>query len=262
MYSFLGLQRPTSGAVTLFGKTPELGSDAFAHVAYLPEEPHYHTYLTVEEAIAFYGRLYGRKVPAPRLNEVLDRFGLGEFRALRIEKCSKGMKQKMGIAACLVADPRLLLLDEPTRGLDPIVVKEVREALVELNRGGTTIVLNSHVLSEIETVANRVAIVKRGKVVREDLLRNLLQVDRESYAVELECDASNNVEYPEYWKGGERVDGVVRGRVPAAHLEEFVRFVSRSGCRLSACALERKTLEESFFAIVKEEDHAQRATAG
>ena len=261
MYTFLGLQRPTSGSVTLFGKAPVLGSEAFRHVAYLPEEPHYHTYLTVEEAIAFYGRLYGSRVPKARLDALLERMGLAQFRALRVDKCSKGMKQKMGIAACLVAEPRLLLLDEPTRGLDPIIVKEVREILVELNRAGTTIVLNSHVLAEIEMVANRVAIVKKGKVVRQDLLRNLLQVDSDSYSVELELGGSEAIGYPDYWSQVERHDGVVRGNVPAANLQAFIRFVDDSGLRLNACALKRQTLEESFFDIVKEGHHADRAAA-
>jgi ABC-2 type transport system ATP-binding protein len=263
MYTFLGLQRPTSGSVKLFGSPPELGSDAFRAVAYLPEEPHYHAYLTVEEAIVFYGRLYGQRVPQAQVEAVLERFGLAKFRDLRIDKCSKGMKQKMGIAACVIARPRLLLLDEPTRGLDPIVVKDVREVLVELNRGGTTVLLNSHMLSEVEMVANRVAVVKRGKVVRQDLLSNLLAVDSESYAVEIEQPSANGVEYPAYLSGQEHQGGVVRGNVPTARLEDFIGFVTRSGLRLNACALKRQTLEESFFDIVKEAgDHAHRATAG
>jgi ABC-2 type transport system ATP-binding protein len=172
------------------------------------------------------------------------------------------MKQKMGIAACLAAEPRLLLLDEPTRGLDPIIVKEVREVLVELNRGGTTIVLNTHVLTEIEAVANRVAVLKKGKVVRQDLLSNLMRIDSESYSVEVEHGGANGVDYPAYWSEEDRRDAVVRGSVPADRLEEFIRFVNESGLRLNACALKRQTLEDSFFDIVRERDHAQRATAG
>jgi ABC-2 type transport system ATP-binding protein len=257
MYAFLGLQRPTSGTVTLLGKTPDLGSEAFRHVAYLPEEPHYHTYLTVEEAISFYGRLYGKRVPKATLEAVLERFGLTQFRSMRVEKCSKGMKQKMGIASCLVAEPRLLLLDEPTRGLDPIIVKEVREVLAELNRNGTTIVLNTHVLSEIEMLANRVAVVKRGKVIRQDLLKNLLVVDSEIYAIELEGASTNGAEFPSYWKAGDQRDGVARGQVPAERLEEFLGFMHASGMRLNSCALKRQTLEESFFDIVKGGEHVQ-----
>ena len=264
MYTFLGLQRPTSGSVTLFGKTPELGAEVFRQVAYLPEEPHYHTYLTVEEAIAFYARLYGRVLPKATLEGLLERFGLAEFRDLRVEKCSKGMKQKMGIAACLAAEPRLLLLDEPTRGLDPIIVKEVREILVDLNRSGTTILLNSHVLSEIELMANRVAIVKKGRVVRQDLLRNLMHVDSGYYTVELDHNGAGaaGVVYPAYWTPGQHSDGLAHGSVPAAHIEEFIGFVNRSGLRLNACALKRQTLEDSFFDIVTGDENGSRAVAG
>jgi ABC-type multidrug transport system ATPase subunit len=248
----------------MFGEVPELGAKLFRQVAYLPEEPHYHAYLTVEEAIAFYARLYGKQMPLGALDTLLERFGLAEFRDLRVDKCSKGMKQKMGIAACLAAEPRLLLLDEPTRGLDPVIVRQVREILAELNRGGTTIVLNSHVLSEIELVANRVAIVKRGKVVRQDLLRNLLHVDRESYSVELDDSGAGpaTVVYPDYWRPGEHTDGVTRGSVPAVRIEEFINFVSRAGLRLNACALKRQTLEDSFFDIVTGDKNGGRAAAG
>jgi ABC-2 type transport system ATP-binding protein len=264
MYTFLGLQRPTSGSVTMFGGAPELGSEVFRQVAYLPEEPQYHAYLTVAEAIAFYVRLYGRRLPQVTLDNWLERFSLAEFRNLRIDKCSKGMKQKMGIVACLAAEPRLLLLDEPTRGLDPVVVKQVRELLVELNRNGATIVLNSHVLSEIELMANQVAIVKRGKVVRQDLLRNLLHVDSASYTVELDHKGAGdaNVAYPEYWAPGTRHDGLICGSVPAARIEEFVRFVNQTGLQLNTCALKRQTLEDTFFDIVTGEGNGSRATAG
>lgn len=264
MYTFLGLQRPTSGSVTLFGKAPELGTEVFRQVAYLPEEPHYHTYLTVEEAISFYARLYGRQLQQATLDKLLERFGLAEFRNLRLDKCSKGMKQKMGIAACLAAEPRLLLLDEPTRGLDPIIVKQVREILVDLNRSGTTVVLNSHVLSEIELMANRVAIVKKGKVVRQDLLRNMMHVDSGHYTVELDVKGAGDasVAYPEYWTPGQHNDGLVHGSVPAARIEEFIGFVNQAGLRLNTCALKRQTLEDSFFDIVSGDENGSRATAG
>ena len=139
MYSFLGLIKPEKGSIEVFGEAPEPGGEIFRRIAYLPEEPHYHLYLTVEEAVSFYASLYGGGITKGRIDEAIERVGLAEHRDLRLSKCSKGMKQKTGIAACLLNDPELVFLDEPTRGLDPIIVKEFRDILLEMNRGGTTI---------------------------------------------------------------------------------------------------------------------------
>ena len=146
MYCFLGLMKPTSGKVQVMGKTPGLGSPLYEGVAYLPEEPHYHLYLTVEEATRYYASLYGKRIPDKTINEALERLGLAQFKSLRLAKCSKGMKQKVGIAQCLIHETRLLFLDEPTRGLDPLVIREFRESLLEIHQRGATIVMNSHVL--------------------------------------------------------------------------------------------------------------------
>jgi ABC-2 type transport system ATP-binding protein len=166
MYCLLGLLRPTRGTVSLLGEPPEPGSHIYRFVSYLPEEPHYHDYLTVEEAVSYYGALYGAPVAKKLLDETLERLRLSEHRTLAIRKCSKGMKQKVGIAQCLVNEQaRVLFLDEPMRGLDPLTVRDFREILVERNRAGVTIVMNSHMLTEVELVANRAAIIDHGKVI-------------------------------------------------------------------------------------------------
>jgi ABC-type multidrug transport system ATPase subunit len=167
-YCMLGLLTPTSGSVRLFGRVPRPGAAIFGDVAYLPEEPHYHDYLTVEEAILYYVRLYGSLPPAKRVTEVLERLGLAAARRQRIARCSKGMKQKVGVAQCLLHEPRLLLLDEPMRGLDPVTVKEFREILRELNGRGVTVVMNSHLLAEVELVASRAAILDQGRLIAVD----------------------------------------------------------------------------------------------
>jgi ABC-type multidrug transport system ATPase subunit len=179
MYCLLGLLRPTKGTVSLLGKPPELGSDTYRYVSYLPEEPHYHDYLTVQEAVSYYGALYGAPVPRKLLDDTLERLRLAEHRKLALRKCSKGMKQKVGIAQCLVnTEARVLFLDEPMRGLDPLTVRDFREILIERNRAGATIVMNSHILAEVELVANRAAIIDRGKVVAQDELSRLARVER------------------------------------------------------------------------------------
>jgi len=164
LYCMLGLLRPDSGEARVFGRRLRPGCTEFRDIAYLPEEPHYHDYLTVEEAVVYYARLAGLDSTAHQIREVLERLDIGDVRSMPISACSKGMKQKVGIAHCLLHQPRLLFLDEPMRGLDPIATKDFRDALVDLNRRGVTIVMNSHLLSEVELVANRVAILANGRV--------------------------------------------------------------------------------------------------
>lgn len=247
MYCFLGLMKPTSGKIEVMGRVPELGSPLNAGVAYLPEEPHYHLYLTVEEATRYYASLYGKRVSDKAIHEALDRLGLAQFKSLPLSKCSKGMKQKVGIAQCLIHETRLLFLDEPTRGLDPLIVREFRETLRELHQRGATIVMNTHVLSEIEMLANRVAIVDGGKVIAQDDLRNFLTTDRELYSVTFEANGS----VPEYLGSAQRSGNLVTGNIPKERLYDFMEFARISGLSVHECSLKKTSLEDSFFKIVK-----------
>lgn len=250
MYCFLGLIRPGGGEVRVCGEIPVPGHPLFDRIAYLPEEPHYHLYLTVEEALRYYTRLHGGTVPESRLNEVIGQLGLGEFRDLRLDKCSKGMKQKLGIAACMVTRPELVFLDEPTRGLDPVVVKEFRDIILEMNRQGTTFVINSHVLSEVEMICNRVAIMDHGRVIAQDSMARMLKVDHDTYVVEFTWSGKADG-MPGYLVAAPPLDGVVRGTIPSACLQEFMRFADGSGTKVLACSLKRLNLEEAFFRILK-----------
>jgi ABC-type multidrug transport system ATPase subunit len=249
MYCFLGLLRPTSGKVQLMGQSPELGARLYKNVAYLPEEPHYHLYLTVEEATRYYSSLYGKRVSDKAINDSLERLGLAQFKKLPLSKCSKGMKQKVGIAQCLIHEPQVLFLDEPTRGLDPLIVREFRETLREIHKRGATIVMNSHVLSEVEMLANRVAIIDRGKVVVQDELHNLLTLNQELYRIVFE----ENGVVPDYLTAVERSGHLVRALLPKARLCDFLEQVRTSGMSLHECSLKKTSLEESFFNLVKGE---------
>ena len=247
MYCMLGLLKPTSGKIEVMGRVPELGSELYRDVAYLPEEPHYHLYLTVEEATRYYASLYGRRVTPKRIDDTLERLGLGQFKSLPLSKCSKGMKQKVGIAQCLIHETRLLFLDEPTRGLDPLLVREFREALREIHQSGATIVMNSHVLSEIEMLANRVAILERGKVVAQDDLRSFLTVDKELYSVAFEANGTA----PDYVTSVERTGNVMRADIPKNKLYDFMQYTKGSGLTLYECSLKKNSLEDSFFKLIK-----------
>lgn len=247
MHCFLGLLRPSAGDVAVLGCRPEPGAAFFAQVGYLPEEPRYHEYLTVEEAVTYYARLSGIRAPQQRVGELLERLGLTEHRTLRIRHCSKGMKQKVGIAQCILHEPRLLFLDEPMRGLDPMAVHLFRDMLVEMHRKGVTIVMNSHILSEVELVATRVAIIDRGRLVVQDDVSRLLRRDGDRYAVQIETAAVA----PPHLQNVTQADGRTTGTLPAADLYSFMDYARANELRVLSCALEKHTLEESFVALVR-----------
>jgi ABC-type multidrug transport system ATPase subunit len=246
MRCFLGLRKPDRGRVRLMGQAPEPGAALFARVAYLPEEPHYHGFLTVWEAVHYYAALYQVPEPERRAAEAIARVGLTEFEELRVARCSKGMKQKVGIAACLLSRPEILFLDEPTRGLDPVMVKELRDLLLELNRGGATVVLNSHVLSEVEAVATRFAILQRGRVVAEGDRATLMALDESTYVVEL----AGQGEPPPPFAVTERTANGFLGQVPAGRIGELFAAAAGSGHAVVRCALRQRTLEEVFLQAV------------
>ncbi|HBA82775.1 MAG TPA: ABC transporter ATP-binding protein [Verrucomicrobia bacterium] len=249
MYCFLGLIRPTQGSIRVGGLEPVPGSKSFERIAYVPEEPHYHLYLTVFEALRYYAGLYVNDIPKARLEEAIRRVGLTEFRDMRLDRCSKGMKQKLGIATCLITQPDLVFLDEPTRGLDPVIVKEFRDIILDMNRQGATFVINSHILSEVEMVCNRVAIMDHGRVVVQDDLRQLMKYDSDTYIVEF--SGPDGLVLPEFMTATPSLHDLRRGALPSQHLPEFMRFVETSGIKLWSCALKRQNLEEAFFKILK-----------
>lgn len=246
MYCFLGLIKPDQGEIKVFGETPKPGASFLEKVAYVPEEPHYHLFLTVREAVKYYSSLYCRDIPDSCIGEVIERVGLEGYGDLRLEKCSKGMKQKVGIAIALVNEPELIFLDEPTRGLDPLIVKEFRDILLDLNGKGVTVVLNSHILSEVEMLCNRVAIIDRGKVVVQDELKKLLRFDLENYLVEIDAVKS----LPSYFVEKERTAHTVRGMVPVDKLPDLFRLSYKEKFRIYNCSLKGVSLEEAFFRVL------------
>jgi ABC-2 type transport system ATP-binding protein len=250
VYCVLGLVPPTRGEVRVFGEQLTPGSRRFRDVAFLPEEPHYHEYLTVEEAVTYYAALGGADVGRARISSVLEQLRLDKVRSTRLASCSKGMKQKVGIAQCLLREPRLLVLDEPMRGLDPVTVKEFRDVLVDLNRRGVTIVMNSHLLSEVEQVASRAAILDEGRVLAVKPLSELTVERTDVYLIEVDGLPSA----PEYMTVDEAAGGRLRGSIPAGRLFDLMESVRSAGAVLRSCRLKKDTLEESFLAVLRQAD--------
>jgi ABC-2 type transport system ATP-binding protein len=192
MKILLGLVRPSGGEALVFGRPPAEPA-ARRRIGYLPEHFRFQEWATGDELLHFHGRLAGMGAAerATRVPELLERVGLAGRGGERVRRYSKGMTQRLGLALALLGRPDLVLLDEPTSALDPVGRREVRELVRELAAAGTTVFLNSHLLTEVEAVCDRVAIVSQGRVLAggplDDLagavvqLRVLLdRVDREA----------------------------------------------------------------------------------
>jgi ABC-2 type transport system ATP-binding protein len=171
----LGLVRPSSGDARLLGR-PAGEAEARRRVGYLPENFRFHDWLTGSALLEFHGRLAGLSAAElrERIPEVLELVGLTGRGDDRVRGYSKGMTQRIGLAQAIIHAPDLVLLDEPTSALDPVGRREVRDLIRSLRSRGMTVFLNSHLLSEVEMVCDRVAIVDRGRVVRSGRLDDLV----------------------------------------------------------------------------------------
>ncbi len=217
----LGLAEPTQGATSLFG-VPSREVRSRLAVGYLPENPNFHRFLTGRELVAFYARICGvaRDRIRDRVEEVIAWVGLGDAAGRRLSTYSKGMLQRIGLAQAVVHDPRLLILDEPTAGVDPVGSGEIGELILRLKAQGKTIVLSSHLLAQVEGLCDRIAILDRGRLVLEG------RVD------ELVTD-----------KGRDAV--IVRGLRPE-HAPELRAWLAQRGVDLVGIEQPRTTLDRVF----------------
>jgi ABC-2 type transport system ATP-binding protein len=183
--------RPTRARGAVLGK-PVGHKATLARVGYLPEHHRFPDYLTGRQVVEFYGAMSGVTRPQRRKRaaELLDFVGMSRWADTRVRGYSKGMRQRVGIAQAIVNSPDLVLLDEPTDGVDPVGRREIREMLQELKRQGTTVFVNSHLLSELEMVCDRVAILVQGRVASQGTIDELT-VDRQRYEIEVECADSH-----------------------------------------------------------------------
>jgi len=171
----LGLLYPTKGHIEVFGHSPRHVATK-ARIGYLPEESYLYRYLNSHETLEFFGNLF--ELPKgdrrKRTEELLDMVGLSQVHLRAVGEFSKGMQRRIGLAQALINDPDLVILDEPTSGLDPIGCREVKDLIVALARRGKTVILSSHLLSDVEDVCNRVVIYYGGKIHAMGTLKELL----------------------------------------------------------------------------------------
>ena len=171
----LGLLNPTKGHIEVFGHSPR-HVQTKARIGYLPEESYLYRYLNSRETLDFFGNLFhlNKADRDNRAEQLLEMVGLGKTQTRAVGEFSKGMQRRIGLAQALINDPDLVILDEPTAGLDPIGCREVKDLIIALARRGKTVVLSSHLLSDVEDVCDRVVIYYGGKIQAAGTLKDLL----------------------------------------------------------------------------------------
>lgn len=236
----LGLLRPSSGRVGIFGRPPsDVGVKK--RIGYLPEESYLYQFLNARETLEYYGKLFhlDRRVRERRIDELLDMVGLTHAQFRPVREYSKGMQRRIGLAQALINDPELLILDEPTTGLDPIGTRQVKDLILELGRRGKTVILSSHLLADVEDVVDRMIILYGGKKRDEGSCDGLLT---RKNVTTIESDELDD-------ETVSRIDELIRARSGGA---KSIRKVTKP----------RQRLEELFLGIVERAQAERASTSG
>lgn len=251
----LGLIFPTSGSISIFGQSDVDSPSVKRNIGYLPEGAYYPDFLKGEEVLRFYGRLYGMsgKKLEMRMDEVLELVGMTHARKRLIRGYSKGMRQRIGLGQTLISDPKLMILDEPTTGLDPVARKEIRDLIVEMRSRGKTVMISSHELLEVELISDRVGILYEGELQTLGMIGDLL-TDRD---LVIEASGAKDESVAKLGEHGitaeDRVDSRVRLRVPTdKDLYDAVELCKANSLEILNVSPRRETLEDLFVRIVGE----------
>jgi ABC-2 type transport system ATP-binding protein len=253
----LGLVNPDSGKISVFG-SEGIRAEARKKIGFLPEQPYFELYLTPRKLLTYFGKLFGIEPSAveTRISHLLSLVGLSDEGDLSLDRFSKGMLQRMGIAQALINEPEFLILDEPSSGLDPLGKIQVREILEGLQRGGTTILISSHQLSEIEDVCDGVVIIDKGRNVASGSLLELLQ-SAEEYQIVLAKqlpDLSISLPPSALWDNEERL----RLTVKEEDLDATLKRIIDGGGSITEVRRKHMSLEEFFMTRVKKPSDKDR----
>lgn len=253
----LSITFPTSGNARIFGtdvKSPKWKNK----VGYLPENHKFPNYLTGEQVLSFYGQLSGMKdktVLKKRIDEMLGLMNLTEWRNTKIKKYSKGMMQKIGLAQAMLSEPDLIFLDEPTDGVDPIGRKEIRDILTQIKAKGKTIFLNSHLLSEVEMICDRVAILNKGDLIKEGNVEDLTRAEN-IFAVHTVEPLSMEVKQKVVAIDGNAGIGEneINTEAGIANLNKIIDLLRQNKISIQTINQKTSTLEELFINVIKKDN--------
>jgi len=244
----LGLTQPTDGTARISG-LPVSDPESRRSVGYLPEGHKIPGYLTARQTLSIFGRMSGMDTPTikRRTDELLEALRISQWIDVRVKKFSKGMTQRLGLAVALLHSPKVLLLDEPTDGVDPVGRREIRDLLRDEAKNGTAILLNSHLLSEIEMTCDRVAVLRAGKVVAHGTVEELT---RRAAKYKVTATAIDDALLAQF--RAERVNGHIELSVDDLHqLNALVDQIRARGGLVSELSPLRSTLEDVFVDLVR-----------
>jgi len=253
----MGLIRATSGKASILGH--DVSEVAFRRqIGFLPEQPYFYDFLTGREILSFYAKLSGvsSQRREERVTELLELVGLSPAGGMRLRGYSKGMLQRIGIAQALVHDPQVVFLDEPMSGLDPVGRKEVRDIILRLRAEGKTVFMNTHILSDVEMVCDRVAIIVAGKIRYEGAIDEFLNAgepEADLVFANLSAEAATCLEerFRARLRGhGERVEL----RIAEKDSSEALRVALDAGAEVISATPHRVSLESIFLTTVNEAD--------
>jgi ABC-2 type transport system ATP-binding protein len=242
----LGIIRPTSGKALLLGK-PLGDKKVKERLGYLPENAYYYDFLTAWEFLGFIADLFEipKQQQRKRILELLDLVGLAKKTAQKkqLRQYSKGMLQRVGMAQALINDPEIVFLDEPMSGLDPMGRYQVREIILSLKEQGKTIFFNSHVLSDVEKICDRIAILARGELINVGSLDDILGT-KESYHVVLKN--IKGMDLTKWFHNYQQEDQFLSGELKG-NPQEFLAYLENTSAQIISLNLNRDSLEEYFI---------------
>ena len=230
MKALLGLVAPSAGSCAIFGKD-SLKVDSRDDVGFLPENPYFYKHLSGAETLRFYGKLcgLGGRMLRERVDELLALVDLEGARDRRLGGYSKGMLQRIGLAQALIQEPRLVILDEPTAGVDPVGSRQIRDLILKLRERGITVFLCSHLLEQVQEVCDRVGIISQGRMIREGRLEDLIAIE-------------------------DQTEIVLRDASPELIARITALVAGEPGTALVRTGKPRTTLERLFLREIREED--------
>jgi ABC-type multidrug transport system ATPase subunit len=247
----LGLIRPTSGEVAVLG-TRAGDPRSLRRVGSLIEGPGFYPYLTGRTNLQTMARYAG--VPASSLGPALEAVGLADRAGDKFGSYSLGMKQRLGVAAALLKDPELVILDEPTNGLDPQGMRDMRDLIVDLGREGRTVILSSHLMGEVQQICERVAVIDRGRIVTEGTVEQL-RGDTELELVATPSDtAVATLRALPFVDEVRTLDGRLLVKVGTRHTAEITRALVHAGVAVTGVRRTERELEDVFFSLTSHAD--------
>lgn len=251
----LGIAFPNDGFATINGKNINEYKNK-KYIGYLPENHRFPNYLTGEEIIYFYAKLNGYEIEkkSKEITEILKLVKMEQWRKTKIKKYSKGMMQRLGLAQAIIHKPKIVFLDEPTDGIDPIGRKEIRDILLKLKEKGTTIFINSHLLSEVELISDKVAILNHGKLVKEGTVEELT-TNKEIYEIKIQNILTENTLgiLDKKYKFELENDFILLSISNTVDLNNFMDDLRKLGINILSVNQKKTSLEDMFIKSLLED---------